>query len=537
MFAPSVTGEYLADSSFVRLSFERSELDASVQRFRQLPNLRHLADASVALRELSRLASYDPPTGPEVAPVGAELFPFLTFAHENEHHRIVSTTPFGLAVWRAYQSLRSDLNFLFIQHSRRIFVDFEAITVPGAERFQKWLAWRSIAGYSYVDMVCWECLVLREFIVALLNNRQITRGEFVALASTAEVIMAKRSGIERRRAFAEDVERSDEPLVGEDDLTPLEIMEATATLHEESIMRSTQVARRDLAYWQRASLHGIYEKAHRFFRQRFGYIRFAKLVGDLTFWGPADIAAPGESLDIDDYHPSIRLRRLVDFCRGKVLPSSLYQRDYPEIPLDGEVFDHGIRATMEALLANPLWNDKFIGGSAYVPDGQSGSEEQEAMVRDFNRRSVDYGRIREQLVKRSIQLQLGSFNRLLMASGETPFRSLVTIFDDGMDFLDLDAFPPPDDAGPQREEGDSIEGGGAASLAVEADGDAEPDPDEEERAHFFLRALQDYAQSCAVKQAVFGAPAPAFFDGDGGALGAGPASASLKDYYRSFFPA
>ncbi|MEO1088313.1 MAG: hypothetical protein AAFY88_29125, partial [Acidobacteriota bacterium] len=237
MFAPSVTGEYLADSSFIRLNFRQEQLNESVDRFGQLPQLQDLAKAGNALRELARLSTYGPSEGPDIEPLGVKLIPYLTYAHENEHHRIVSTTPFGLAVWRAYQSLRSDLIFLFLQHDRRIFVDFEAICVPGAERFQSWLGYRSIAGYSYVDMVCWECLVLREFIVALLNNRRITRGEFTALASTAEAIMAKRSGIPLRRSFADEPARADEPLVGEDDLTPLEIMEATATLHEESIIR------------------------------------------------------------------------------------------------------------------------------------------------------------------------------------------------------------------------------------------------------------------------------------------------------------
>ncbi|MEO1084962.1 MAG: hypothetical protein AAFY88_12025, partial [Acidobacteriota bacterium] len=288
--------------------------------------------------------------------------------------------------------------------------------------------------------------------------------------------------------------------------------------HEESIMRSTAVAPRDMALWQRMSLHGIYEKAHSFFRDRFGFIRFAKLVGDLTFWGPSDIAVPGESLDIDDYFPSSRLRRLADYCEGRVLSSSLYQPGYTEIPLDDDVFGGGIRATMQAMMENPLWNEKFIGGPAFVSPEERASmtAEDAADLEERNRRSVAYGRTREQIVKLAVELRLERFNRFVMSVGDTPFRSLVTIFDDTMGFLNLE------------------------ELSASADGDGHAggfaDWTDREEASFFFRVLQDYAQNCAVKHAVFGTATPSMLTGGDGEASE-PFVDSIRDYYQSLFPA
>jgi hypothetical protein len=68
----------------------------------------------------------------------------------------------------------------------------------------------------------------------------------------------------------------DKPLVSEGDLSPVEIMEATATLHEASLLHSKHITSAVIREWKPQSLHGIYNVAYTWFGDRFGHTRRGK---------------------------------------------------------------------------------------------------------------------------------------------------------------------------------------------------------------------------------------------------------------------
>jgi hypothetical protein len=362
--APLLTGEYFADSAIKFIGYSLDQCESAVSVYGSLPERQeevHRAFLTMEYRESDTKSAFRGPL--------QNIMPFLTCEHEEEHHRIIATTPFGLLLWRIFQAIR--VNMIFLRDIGGFNAEFFKHALNNIQRHSDFFlrtrrAPRTNRLGRYRQAICFECEVLRRYVIALLNGRGVSRGQFVDLANAAEQILGARSGLPfQRRIRVPEAER-DIPLVSEGDLSPLEIMEATATLHEAQLLYSKHMSSTIIEQWKRESLHGVYDTAYRWFREKFGYTRMGKLAGDLGFFGPCDISSTQGEIDLSLFHPSHRLSRLANAVSAKPINFDNLRavKQQNIIPFDNDVFEGSTREALSAIGQSTMWNDNFISRRA-----------------------------------------------------------------------------------------------------------------------------------------------------------------------------
>jgi len=500
--APFVAGEYHADSAAISLDFSAADLRGARAAYDALSPV----EAESAEQFVARICSYDAAQTVHSTVSLNVLAPFLTYEHEAEHHRIVATTPFGLLVWRIFQALRVNLEFLLHAESRPVFHDFEGSTRPAVDTVERWLNEGKGDPPTYADQVSFECHVLRTYLGTLLDGRGMTRAAFASLANLAEKILASRSGVEaHRRIVIGSQSEGLLPLVPDGVPTALEIMEASAVLNEEALLVSKRVAPDLLEAWQSASLHGLYATAHEYFRRRFGFVRFGKLAADLSFCGPIDICSTqSDALPIDLLHPSLLLDRIARHAEGRALPMAMLRKEYAPIPFDDELFGGGIAAGLRAVAHAELWNDNFISPRR---DSSEAPRPLDSPI-DMVEVAINHAQRLQAGFKDAIGSRLQGFGRHSnMLVQETPYAPRLIAF------RDMLAFPR------------------IAETRKDESGEAKELREQLEVQHL----LREYASSCAVRKVVLNVPPPQFLLRDATSYSESDFRGFVAAAYRSHF--
>jgi hypothetical protein len=240
------------------------------------------------------------------------LSPMLTYIHEQDHFKMLTSTPVGLLLWRIEQCLSVDAFYL-----RRRLPDVKQ------EAHSTWLdAWQTAVQNSThspdtldtIQVTAWGAIWVRMFLYLLLQRSNATVGQFVEIANSAFAYLALRSGLEPGKHARWDSNLSmDSQLLRPDQPTLMEIVEASARARELTNLENWQLAQHTVDNWRGRAIFGVYAPAFNQLMWQLGSAAWAKTAVDLALGSPMDISAgkQGEVLYVEDILPSHRLERIV----------------------------------------------------------------------------------------------------------------------------------------------------------------------------------------------------------------------------------
>jgi hypothetical protein len=244
--------------------------------------------------------------------------PLLTYIHEQDHFKVLSSTPVGLLLWRIEQCLAVDASYLrrrlpdVAPKDGRAFLEAWHDAAPRCAHPEqiKRTAQETAAG----------ALLIRLFLFLLLYRANATIGQFVEIADHAFNYLALRSGLEPFE-HAHWSTRLDKnlPLLRNDQPTLLEILEASARSRELTNLHRWRVTQKVLDQWRGRAIFGVYEAAFDQLMSELGSPTWAKTAIDLSLATPIDISAgkEGEVLYVEDVLPCYRLERIIRALRRR----------------------------------------------------------------------------------------------------------------------------------------------------------------------------------------------------------------------------
>ncbi|HJW55313.1 MAG TPA: hypothetical protein VJ577_08580 [Burkholderiaceae bacterium] len=253
----------------------------------------------------------------------------LTRRHEISHYRHLMTTPFGLLIWRTYNTIISHAEFI-----SRALKDIRP-PIGYSLPIHEWVKRNPVSGLAkngrcftpdrigirtanlestaeFIDYLNGKVHVLTGFLNALLYGKCETIGAFISLANDAFVALAEASDIAPSRPW-----RTNLPL---DTSFPrgfcmAELVEANARLDERRFLEAQPNAKHLIEAWEARSIHGMYERAYRYLMHELGDVDAALCVVDAAIMSPIDPAFStmvDDGLVIEQILPSFRLAKLVE---------------------------------------------------------------------------------------------------------------------------------------------------------------------------------------------------------------------------------
>ena len=259
--------------------------------------------------------------------------------HEFAHYRQLNSTPLGLLLWRAYNSLLSDLDFICgavtdLKPAPRFSLPIDqwvggpalAKALQDGAVFRKdriSIVWNDRdSTMDYVRHLGGQVGGLRRFLDAILNRSAMTVGEFVGIANAALEEMGRRSDLRPTKEWTTRLP-DETPLYTSDRFSGTELIEAAARLVERQVIEHIDDAPSRLSDWEKAGIHGVYAPAYRWLMSEVGSVEAAIALLDLAFMTPIDMAffdaVDGELL-VEDVLPGFRLPRLAGVAAGRFWP-------------------------------------------------------------------------------------------------------------------------------------------------------------------------------------------------------------------------
>ncbi len=261
--------------------------------------------------------------------------------HEFAHYRQLNSTPFGLLLWRAYNSLLSDVDFICgavadLEPAPYFSLPIDQwVAGPGLTKalqdgavFRKdriSIVWNDLGRMKdYVRNLGGQIGELRKFLDAILNRSAMTIGEFVEIANAALDEMGRRSDLRPTKKWTTNLS-DDTPLYTCDRFSGTEMIEAAARLVERQLIEQITDAPSYLADWEKSQIHGVYAPAYRWLMSEVGSVEAAIGLLDVAFMTPIDMAffdaVEGELL-VEDVLPAFRLPRLVEVAANRFWPEA-----------------------------------------------------------------------------------------------------------------------------------------------------------------------------------------------------------------------
>lgn len=253
----------------------------------------------------------------------------LTLRHEVSHYRQLMTTPFGLLLWRTYNSILSHAEYI-----ARALLDIEP-PVDFSVPVHKWVMQHPVsqlaqAGHRFsahrstgsplglmqiapfIDRFSQDVQTLSNFLEALLEGKCATVGEFVTLANDAFDALSVPSDM---RAFKPWRTRLAPETPFKRDFSCSEIIEACARFEERRVLELLPDGVDRIEAWEARNIHGVYAPAYRYLQERLGDTDAALAIIDVAFMSPIDLAFSGmtkHELYVEDVLPHFRLPRLAE---------------------------------------------------------------------------------------------------------------------------------------------------------------------------------------------------------------------------------
>lgn len=243
-----------------------------------------------------------------------ELQGELTRRHEFAHYRQIMSTPFGILLWRCFNSLICDIEHI-------------AVDVSGREPMPRWQpplhSWVLAGGlppaphdprYLYLLHVCAQVDALQNFLGALIGAPAgLTVGAFLQTCQQAIAEICERSDLRCTLQFKSRRDPS-EPLYGPGVLSGVELMEAATRLEERLLLQDLPDSTAQIERWEKTAIFGVYEPGYRWLLAETGDAQVALALIDVAFMTPFDPAflqGSGGEVFIEDLLPALRLPRLV----------------------------------------------------------------------------------------------------------------------------------------------------------------------------------------------------------------------------------
>jgi hypothetical protein len=246
-----------------------------------------------------------------------EISPLLTYIHEQDHLKVLSSTPVGLLLWRIQQCLSVDAFYL----KKRL----PNVTSQGFRTFlDAWLSAIDDPTHNtgnFADIVketATGAKSLRLFLDLLLNRSTATVGQFVRIANDSFHYLARRSGLSPEdHARWETRLPPDQPLLPTHLHSLLEIVEASARARELTNLVGWRVSQPSVDNWRNRSIFGVYSPAFNYLMHEIGSSAWSKTAIDLALGTPIDLATGknGDVVYVEDVLPSYRLPRIVQSLR------------------------------------------------------------------------------------------------------------------------------------------------------------------------------------------------------------------------------
>lgn len=355
----TLLGEYSSESGLVEVNFPRANFIEALTYSSTLETVEH-ADILIGRNLTNKLDLL-------------RLLPVLTYEHEQNHFQLLTSTPFGMYVWRIQQALHVNLGYLSFLHRLGVIADppywrnisRRAHHFDSVERAKIKLDQDLSSKFGrtewHANFVAWEMAILRGQWTALLLGG-ISKGQFCELTNLCDALLGLRSETTPKRQLKVSASNGDNPLVGTDELSPLGIIELSALQREIAILLRRGADPNTFDEWKHSSLHGIYNEAHEYSRKHFGSgSSLIPRAVEIALGGPVDLVCEGGAVDIDDWYPTSRLEALRKYTKNSVVDAMM--------PENLQIASHMPRRYRQ-MSNDVLWGKTFVRIAA-LPDFSS----------------------------------------------------------------------------------------------------------------------------------------------------------------------
>jgi hypothetical protein len=268
----------------------------------------------------------------------------LTVQHEEAHYRQLMTTPMGLLLWRALNSLCADVEYIALECGsfrpelslklplHRWYLGAGQVEYANALQSGKRTTTRPAAATSipeaerrkYMVGLCLAIESIEGFLRGLLEDAGCTVGEFVEAANLAFGEMGKRSDLSIPFVWTTRLDPRT-LIVADGRLSGVELIEAGARLEERRLLEALPDAAERIKDWEGEAVSGVYGRGYRLLMDDIGEVRIALAVLDAAFMTPIDPALAGFAhglLVVEDVLPSFRLPRIVKVAQEVLWPAT-----------------------------------------------------------------------------------------------------------------------------------------------------------------------------------------------------------------------
>jgi hypothetical protein len=265
-----------------------------------------------------------------------ELHADLTRRHEFAHYRQSMSTPFGILLWRCFNSLISDIEYIaaFVSsfsplpawevpiHSGVLQGGLDAAIQGGAKDSgapENMSLEPLAAKLRYLRHVAEQVDVLYCFLTALIGHPgAMTVGEFLSVYEKSIVEICNRFDLVCKAKVASKRKHS-ETLYPQGNVSVAELVEAATRFEERLMLESFPQRTALIAEWEASAIHGVYEPAYRWLLSATTDTKVSLALIDLAFMAPIDPAfmqADDPVFYIEDLLPTLRLPRLVQEAKN-----------------------------------------------------------------------------------------------------------------------------------------------------------------------------------------------------------------------------
>jgi hypothetical protein len=252
--------------------------------------------------------------GPSVTSIS----PILTLIHEQDHLKMLSSTPVGLLLWRMEQCLSVDAFYLqrnlpeTTQQAHATMLDawLEAAESLGDKVDKREVIMRTARG----------AMITRLFVALLLMRSNVTVGQFIEIANLAFGYIAERSGLahDAHPRWASNLS-PDQLLLPPEKHTLIEIIEASARARELTNLKGIDASQQTIEAWRKFAIFDVYKPAFTELMRELGCPSWTKTAIDLALSTPIDLSC-GTDCDVllvENVLPAYRLPRIVEGLRQR----------------------------------------------------------------------------------------------------------------------------------------------------------------------------------------------------------------------------
>lgn len=267
----------------------------------------------------------------------------LTRLHEQAHYRQLMSTPLGLLLWRTYNALACDLEFI-VRATTSVYPPLQ-INLPidtwfakngleqlsqavltGAEFNSHWpyKRWNDLkTTLPYLENLSIEVNLLQLFLSALLDRTSFTIGYFVDIANASFDVLQRRSDTSFKVRWATRLPL-DTPLITNSRFSGTEMIEASARFEERLYLATLTDSTKQIEQWELKAIHGVYAPVYKWLLDQLGDdVEAALAILDTAFMTPIDPAFVGAcegDLFVEEILPSFRLEKLVEVALNDFWP-------------------------------------------------------------------------------------------------------------------------------------------------------------------------------------------------------------------------